>query len=110
MNRYGTQLYIGVRRIPLKFFFALGIAALFFCAIMYGFFIQATVRNAMAWERFEKEISSLSSLLGEREAEYMALKRDITPDRAHSLGFKDVTKEKFVTRPTVGGLSFNNEI
>jgi hypothetical protein len=79
--------------------------------LCYGYFIQATVRNAVSLDQTEAKVSAMNSTLGELESKYLSLSGRITPELAHKMGFKETEVSKFITRPTVGStLSINNEI
>jgi|SRR3989344_335202 len=110
MNRFSRQTNI-VRFISTKdllVFLAISLAVL---TVSYGYLVQNAVRNALLSEKIQNKISIIGSTIGELEADYIKQKQLITPDLAYSLGFKDVTSEKFITRPKVGvGVSYNNEI
>jgi len=78
-----------------------------FLVLSYAYFINATIVNALTRTTLENELSALASVIGEKEAEYLSLKKNISVAYAHSLGFveagKDVTT--FVSfRP---GFTFN---
>ena len=84
-------------------------AVTIFLAI-YVYCVNQTVFNIIKRQRFEIQISELSSKIGVLESQYISLKNAVTIDLARTLGFKDSSSE-FVSRKSLGrGLSLNNEI
>ena len=78
-----------------------------FLVLSYAYFINATIVNAVTRTTLENELSNLASSVGEREAEYLSLKKNISVEYAHSIGFVEPDKSmtKFVSfRP---GFTFN---
>jgi len=67
-------------------------------ALSYTFLVNLAVRNVADRERIEKEISKLSSELGELEFKYISMRSNINPEYAYSLGFQDVKKQEFISR------------
>ena len=92
------------------------IAALLFSIVVlgvsYGYFIQATVKNAVRIDTAETHLANLNSSIGDSEFLYMTLSSKITVELARAKGFTDVLGSKFITRPAVGsgGISLRNEI
>jgi len=56
---------------------------------LYGYFLFATVSNGGEIERMQKMISEHASTLGDLEASYMTLKRNLSIQEAYALGFED---------------------
>ena len=93
-----------------KVFWALICATgLFFVGYIY--YVDQTVFNVLKRQKFETQISELSSKIGILESQYISLKSGVTIDVAHALGFKDSGSREYVSRKSLGkGLSLNNEI
>jgi cell division protein FtsL len=67
-------------------------------ALFYVVLINKAVHNAVAKEKIETEITSLSSELSEKEFAYISGKGEITLDLAESKGFVSAKdKTSFVT-------------
>ena len=78
--------------------------------VAYVYCVNQTVFNIIKRQKFEIQISELSSKIGVLESQYISLKNGVTIDVAHALGFKNSSSE-FVSRKSLGkGLSLNNEI
>jgi len=75
--------------------------------LSYAYFVNATIVNAVAKTSLESDISTLTSALGEKEAEYLTLKRGISLAYAKSLGFEEAGKEATTFVSYRSGLTFN---
>ncbi len=62
--------------------------------VSYAYFINATIANAISRTHLEKEVSMITSSLGEKEAEYLGLKKNISLAYAQSLGFVEAPRER----------------
>ncbi len=58
-------------------------------SFLYIYFINSSVLNAVAREQSNKEIASLVIKISGLENSYMAIKSELSIDKAHSLGFQD---------------------
>lgn len=88
------------------FFIVLGFLISTF--VMYVFLVNKTIMNVVAREKVEKNISSLSTSIGELEFKYISLKNKVTLELAHSKGFSDVSPTRFIARNGNGSsLSYN---
>ncbi|MFA6095424.1 MAG: hypothetical protein WC767_01120 [Candidatus Paceibacterota bacterium] len=93
---------------PILTWALIGVTGLFLVA--YAFFINGTIQNAVAKSALEDQISSISSRLSSVEAEYLSLKKDLSPALAESLGFHEPSKAStiYVTyRSGDVGITFN---
>ncbi len=104
MNTRSYSKTIGLQPETIFWSFA---GILFMLLLMYGYFVQQTIFNVAERARTESSIAKVSSHLGEMESNYLALKRDVTIDRAYALGFKDVSNTLFVARDGAQNLSYN---
>jgi len=75
--------------------------------ISYAYFINATIVNAVTKTSLENDISTLTSTLGEKESEYLTLKRGISIAYAQTLGFQEVGKGDTTFVSYRSGLTFN---
>ncbi|MEO8637792.1 MAG: hypothetical protein ABI430_02740 [Candidatus Taylorbacteria bacterium] len=79
-------------------------------AFAYGYLVNDMVHNVANRQKMEKEISTMQSKLSELEFKYIAMKNDISPEYAYSLGFKDVKKQVFITSNGISaGLSMKTQ-
>ena len=77
------------------------------CVVVYFFAINMTVRNTVARQRLETDVSNVSAQLGELEFTYIALKNDVSLDKAYTLGFQNVATTQYITRGEARSLSMN---
>lgn len=68
---------------------------------LYAMFVQQTIRNVVARQALETEMSVLTTRIGELEFKYISMKNDVTIERAYQLGFHDVKETRFVSRKTL---------
>lgn len=66
--------------------------------VLYVYAINQTVRNIIARQGIERQLSGLTSQIGEMEFTYIAKENSIDLAHAYTMGFKDVTANVFVTR------------
>jgi cell shape-determining protein MreC len=71
-------------------------------AFLYGYFINQTILNVVARKNIEADLIELGSEVSSLEVEYIKLKNKIDLEFAHSLGYKDVSDIKFVSRKSLG--------
>lgn len=71
-------------------------------ALLYGYFVNQTILNVVARENVETELIELSSEVSSLEVEYIKLKNKIDLKFAYSLGYRDVSSVKFVSRKSLG--------
>ena len=64
----------------------------------YAYFVNQAVYAVAEREKIETKISALNSKLGEIEFKYIALKNEISPEYAYSLGFHDVKNQNFISK------------
>ncbi len=76
---------------------------------LYIYFVSAAIINTIVRGEIERDVSAISSDVGELESEYIARKNLIDVEFVYSLGFVDVYEKSFVSRaPFDGkGLSLN---
>lgn len=74
-----------------RFFYGfLAVAVLFF--VFYLYFAQQSLFNIVARNKAQEKIGQMGTEVASLEAEYLSLSgREITPDYARSLGFRDVS-------------------
>ncbi len=77
------------------------------CVVVYFFAINMTVRNTVTRQRLEAEVSNVSAKLGELEFSYIALKNNVSLDKAYALGFQNVSATQYITRGKSRSLSMN---
>lgn len=79
-------------------------------AVVYLLILGSTVLNIIERRAMEKEALALSNEVGNFELSYLAISSSIDLALSSSMGFKE-TETTFVTRKSLGALSFNkNEI
>ncbi|HJN62977.1 MAG TPA: hypothetical protein QGH03_01970 [Candidatus Paceibacterota bacterium] len=66
--------------------------------ISYGYFVKQTIVNVVSRQNVEEEMGDLGSRVSNLEVRYIELKNKIDLDFAYSLGYKDVSEVKFVSR------------
>ena len=74
------------------------VAALVATGLLYGYFLNQTVRNVVARKAVENEINVLSTKIGELEAQYIALKENVTIEEAGANGLVAVEKPQYISR------------
>lgn len=79
---------------------------------LYVYFVSHTVYNVVARQRAEKSITALQSGIETLDANYFALKSQVTSALAEAKGFTDISSvTAYVSRVGTGkSLSLNNEI
>lgn len=80
-------------------FFALSAISML-CLVLYVIAINQTVRNVVARQKMQAELSQLTSKIGEMEFSYITAKNSIDLNKAYALGFKDVANNAYVQRET----------
>lgn len=69
-----------------------------FSLILYVIAINQTVRNVVARQKMQVELSQLTSRIAEMEFSYITAKNSIDLSKAYTLGFKDVAINTYVQR------------
>ncbi|KND48927.1 MAG: hypothetical protein AB200_00670 [Parcubacteria bacterium C7867-005] len=75
--------------------------------VIYIYGINATVHNTVTRQNMEKQVSSITTALGEMEFKYISLKNSISLEVAYEKGFKDVDTPVFISRASTPTLSIN---
>lgn len=86
-------------------FWALAVVLVVLCG-MYMYFINATVLNVVARERYENQIAEMTSKVSDLEFKNITLKNSITMDKASTLGFIETSNVTFISRDS-RNLSYN---
>ena len=77
----------------------------------YMYCIHATIQNVVLRDHLEEKAMALSLEIGNKEFEYITAKNNINLEMAKSLGFNQVTEKTFVSKKSVGYISYlANEI
>jgi hypothetical protein len=77
-------------------------------AFVYAYFVNGAVANIVSAKEMRTQISTLTSSLGELEANYLAAKSDVNLEYAHSLGLVDSASSiVYISKTTQASLSFN---
>ena len=106
MNTIATELLHSQRM--MKLFVWSSLVALFVTFGMYIYLVNKTVFNVVARQNAERQIADLNSKVSDMEFKSMALKDTVTLEKAHELGFTEVTAINFVTpKAPAKNLSFN---
>jgi hypothetical protein len=74
------------------------VSILLLCSGFYMYFINATVHNVVTRQNIEAETSNLSLQIGSEEFKYISKRNSVTLALANSLGFKEVSVKKYITR------------
>lgn len=78
---------------------------------IYTYLIAQTIFDTSKMKSLSANLTALSARSSDLESKYIELKRGVTLEVAHSLGFKDAETPKFVAKKTLGSrISLNNEI
>ena len=72
----------------------IGITVVFLAA--YGYFVATTVVNMVEYHHAVARTAELNAELGQLESRYIELGQSMTIERAHTLGFVDVSDPHFV--------------
>lgn len=100
-----------IAQINTKKLFWILISIFALCAVFYIYAINVTVRNVVARENFENEISELNLSIGKLEFEYIAKRNAVTLPMAYAMGFQDVKDKTFISSAKVSLASnISNEI
>lgn len=75
--------------------------------VVYIYGVNATVRNTVARQNIESEVSNISNKLGEMEFIYISLTNKVSLQVAYSRGFKDVSAPEYISRTSGPSLSMN---
>ncbi len=77
----------------------------------YMYCIHATIQNVVLRDNLEDRATALALEIGNKEFEYITMKNNINLAVAYSLGFSQVSEKTFVSKKTVGYVSYrSNEI
>ena len=82
------------------FWTLVGILAI--CAIFYMYSINVTIRNVVARQNLQNNVTTETLAIGNDEFQYINLQNKITLPLAYSLGFQDVKEKTYISRSTVG--------
>ena len=74
---------------------------------LYGYFVQITVRTIIDRTDVVRDTKNLNLKLGELESEYNMLRKTLTYEYAHSLGFNESEKKSFAKRTLVAQNTMN---
>lgn len=69
------------------------------CAVsvfLYGVFLLLAVSHTAARSAAQKHINAAAAHLGDLEMQYLSLTKNLTPERAHTLGFVPVASQTTV--------------
>jgi hypothetical protein len=82
--------------------------AIVFCAFLYIYSVNAAVRNVVAREGAESELSQLRNMVSELEYRYMNTENRLTLEQAEHLGLSEPVIKTFISRNNTGkALSIN---
>jgi len=81
------------------------LSVLFVLIVLYGYFVNTTILHIVERKSLEKEASFVSASIAEFEADYLEIKRDITPELAYELGFMEAESVKFASHGETNGLA-----
>jgi hypothetical protein len=85
------------------------VAALLVLAVLYVYFLCASIRNVVMRKELERDIASLSSSIGELEASYFALEGTIGVATAERLGLAKLEDTSYTPRYSTRGSVTLNE-
>jgi TolA-binding protein len=68
--------------------------------VLYAYLVNVTVHNVVRWQGLQTQISSLNMKLSQLEFQYISMKNDVTLDKAHALGFRDVSEPAYLSMQT----------
>ncbi len=66
--------------------------------VLYVYAINQTVRNIVLRQNTQAELSRLTSRIGEMEFTYISQQNSIGLNKAHAMGFKEISSNTYVTR------------
>jgi len=89
-----------------KRIFRVLLGALFLLAVLYVYFVHATISAVVARQNLENKASSLTLSLSQKEFQYIGMKNNVTLSLAHSLGFQDILPNTFVSRDSGEKVAF----
>jgi hypothetical protein len=86
--------------------------ALCLCALaiaFYGYFLNSAIRNVVARQKVEGDMTSLRVAQSGLESDYVALKDSVTLQSALALGFAEASDPLFISAagPSKTALSYN---
>lgn len=81
------------------------VSSLVLVVIVYTYLIGSIIFSAVVRKDIEVSSRDLQGEIGVLEVKYLNLSSKITPELAHSLGFKEATAQVFTPRSRVGVLS-----
>ena len=79
---------------------------LFLCAGFYMYFINSTIHNIVTRQNLESEASTLTLTIGSEEFKYISMRNGVTLGLAYSLGFKDITAKRFISKSASSQVSY----
>lgn len=109
MNKIRTNTYANKFAISDRSMFFIGVVILVLVFFLYAYLVNKTVMNVVARQNTEKNISSLSTSVGDLESKYMAEKSGVTLQLALAKGFKEDPSTTFIGSNKPGNaLSLNS--
>lgn len=85
-----------------RLFYALSLS-LGLVILIYAFLIGSIIFSAVVRKNIEISTRDLEGKIGVLEVKYLNLSSKITPELAHSLGFKEATAQVFTSRRAFAG-------
>lgn len=82
------------------------LTSLIFSACFYMYLINTTVKNVVASQNLESDISKLNLDISSKEFQYIKNRNAITLGLAHSMGFRDVSAKTYINDTSTKGVSF----
>ena len=76
---------------------------------LYTALVSISTMNLVVAAELEKEVGAARGAVAELEAEYIALRQTITPERALAFGFIAVEEKGFAIRTSLRALTLNSE-
>lgn len=108
-----NTMYVKVERVAVAYqpymprMAALLVVVCAMSAFLYGIFLLEAVGQAASRTSAERQIRELSSQLSVLEGQYLAATKDLTPERAHALGYVLPAQVSTVVVSGASTLSFN---
>ena len=88
-------------------FFLLSLCAATLC---YIYFLERMIFDAAEIRELSGHVGTMTSTMNDLEVRYLSLKAGVTRDKATELGFREIDDIRFISKKSLGKLSFQNEI
>ncbi|MDB5259320.1 MAG: hypothetical protein JWO73_528 [Candidatus Taylorbacteria bacterium] len=78
--------------------------------VWYGYSVRQAIVNVVQREAVVKQIQQKSSEVADLETKYFTLKNGVSIELAHKEGFREAPVSMFISKKSLGALTYGNHI